>query len=533
MVIKETLGEFFSNRIDRFRHQKAITCLGHSLTYGQVDELSTAFACFLHHQLKLEPGEKLAIQLPNLLQYPVAVLGAIKAGIVIVNTNPLYTARELRHQLKDSGARAILVLRGVSSHLAEVLPHTEIEHVVMTQVGDLHCLPKRWMINAVVNLRDRGIRPVANTGFREALAAGQGLALPQHLTVPESLAVLQYTGGTTGVAKGAMLTHSNLLANLFQVREAFGDYLRDGEEIIVAPLPLYHIFAFMLCMLMGFEIGARVILIPDPRNQKQLVSAIKGLPITFFAGLNTLFNALCRNEQFRQLDFSSLRITISGGMALMRDTAETWEKVTGCKVVEGYGLTETSPVVALNPPREPRLGTVGKILPHTAFRLMADRNTVAEEGQPGELVVRGPQVMRGYWQRPEATAEVLDERGWLHTGDVATVDSDGYLRIVDRIKDMIVVSGFNVYPNEIEDELMKHPDIVECAAIGVPDPESVEAVKLFVVSHNPQLTAAAVKEFARQNLTAYKIPRHIEFIDELPKSNVGKVLRRKLKDINT
>jgi len=531
MLVNETLGDFFARRIEIFQKQPAISCLGHTLTYGEVNELSTDFACFLHHKLGMAAGERLAIQLPNLLHYPVAVLGAIKAGVVIVNTNPRYTARELRHQLNDADVKAILVLRTVSATLAEVIAETSVKHVIIAQVADLHPPMKRCVINAVMAFKDRKIPALPGAiGFRQALRDGKGQVLPKHLTMPDSLAVLQYTGGTTGVAKGAMLSHRNLLSNLLQVREALGETLKEGEEIIVAPLPIYHIFAFMLCMLLGFEIGAKVILIPDPRNQKQMVGALRGQKITFFAGLNTLFNALCRNDAFKRLDFSQLRLTISGGMALMRDTAETWEKVTGCKIVEGYGLTEASPVLALNPPAHPKLGTVGKILPHTEFRLLDADGSDSAPGGRGELAVKGPQVMQGYWKRAEATREILDEEGWLKTGDVAVVDDDGYISIVDRIKDMIVVSGFNVYPNEIEDEISKHPDIIECAAVGVPDADTVEAVKLFVVTSNTDLNASDVKAFARKGLTGYKIPTHIEFIDELPKSNVGKVLRRELKD---
>jgi long-chain acyl-CoA synthetase len=531
MLVSETLGEFFDRRIELFHKLPAVSCLGHTLSYGEVNELATAFACYLHHRLGLEAGDRLAIQLPNLLHYPVAVLGAIKAGVVIVNTNPRYTARELRHQLNDAEVKAVLVLHTVSSTLAEVISETQVKQVIVAQVADLHSPLKRCLINGVMAFKERKIPAIPGAiGFRQALEQGRGLRLPGHLTMPDSLAVLQYTGGTTGLAKGAMLSHRNLLSNLLQVREALGNSLSDGDEIIVAPLPIYHIFAFMLCMLLGFEIGARVILIPDPRNQKQMIAAIKGQKFTFFAGLNTLFNALCRNEAFKSLDFSGLRLTISGGMALMKDTAETWQKVTGCKIVEGYGLTEASPVLALNPPAHPKLGTVGKILPHTEFRLVAGDGVDAAPGERGELVVRGPQVMQGYWKKAEATAEILNGEGWLKTGDVALVDDEGYISIVDRIKDMIVVSGFNVYPNEIEDEISKHPDVVECAAVGVPDADTVEAVKLFVVSSNPDLRAEEVKQFARKGLTGYKIPSHVEFIDELPKSNVGKVLRRELKN---
>ena len=530
MASTDTLSDFFTAKMALFAHRPALTCLGRTLDYRHLDQLSTDLGCFLHHDLGLQPGDKLAIQLPNLLQYPVVVLAAIKAGVVIVNTNPLYTEKELKHQLVDAEVKAIVVLRGLSATLAKVLPQTAVEHVVVTSVADLHGPLKKLLINTALRFKDRGVPAIPGAiQFSEALRRGRGKELPRHLTVPESLAVLQYTGGTTGVSKGAMLNHRNLLSNLNQVRDALGDTLEDGREIIVAPLPIYHIFAFMLCMLLGVDIGARVILIPDPRNQPQFIRALKGVRFTFFAGLNTLFNALCRNEDFRKLDFSGLHVTVSGGMALMKDTAERWEAVTGCKVIEGYGLTEASPVVALNPPRAPRLGTVGLLMPGTHCRLVDSEGNDVPPGAPGELLVKGPQVMKGYWRRPRETAEILDAKGWLHTGDVAVIDEQGYLSIVDRIKDMIVVSGFNVYPNEIEDVISAHPEVVECAAVGVPDEDTVEAVKLFVVSANPALTADDIRQFARQQLTGYKIPRDVAFVEELPKSNVGKVLRKELR----
>ena len=526
------LNAFFSERATTFADKPAFTCLGHSLRYRELERHATDFAGFLQNTLGLEPGDRLAIQLPNLLQYPVIVMAAMKVGLVVVNTNPLYTRRELDHQFSDAGVRAVVVLADLATNVAAVQDDTGVEHVVITEVGDLHPPVKRLAINAVMRLR-RLFKPITRprnvVTFHQALARGR--AAPPRVVErkPEDLALLQYTGGTTGVAKGAMLSHRNLLSNIQQVEDSLGDVLVEGGEILVAPLPIYHIFAFMLCMLLGVGIGARVILIPDPRNLKAFVRELKGLRFTFFAGLNTLFNALCRHPGFRRLDFSELRITVSGGMALTRDTAERWEEVTGCKVVEGYGLTEASPVVAINPVEAPRLGTVGKLLTDTEMRLLDAGGSPVARGKPGELWVRGPQVMSGYWQRPEATREMLDGDGWLHTGDVAVMDDDGYLSIVDRIKDIIVVSGFNVYPNELEDEISKHPDVVECAAVGIADPDTVEAVKLFVVSSNPALTADDIRHFARQNLTGYKVPKYVEFIKELPKSNVGKVLRRELR----
>ncbi|HLS99758.1 MAG: AMP-binding protein [Porticoccaceae bacterium] len=526
------LNAFFAERTATFGEKPALTCLGHSLSYRELDRHATDFAGFLQNSLGLAPGDRIAIQLPNLLQYPVIVMAAMKVGLVVVNTNPLYTRRELDHQFSDAGVRAVVVLADLASNVAAVQDDTGVEHVIITEVGDLHPPFKRFAINAVMKLR-RLPKPMARprnvVSFHDALARGRAAPPREVARQPEDLALLQYTGGTTGVAKGAMLSHRNLLANIQQVEDSLGQVLVEGEEILVAPLPIYHIFAFMLCMLLGVGIGARVILIPDPRNLNAFVRELKGLRFTFFAGLNTLFNALCRHPGFNRLDFSRLRITVSGGMALTRDTAERWERVTGCRIIEGYGLTEASPVVAINPVEAPKLGTVGKLLADTELKLLDANGAEVAQGQPGELWVRGPQVMSGYWQRPDATREMLDENGWLHTGDVAVMDGEGYLSIVDRIKDMIVVSGFNVYPNELEDEISKHPDVVECAAVGIADPETVEAVKLFVVTSNPALTAEDIRHFARQNLTGYKVPKHVEFIKELPKSNVGKVLRRELR----
>ena len=527
------LADFFAECVAKFSDQVAFTCLGHNLTYGQLDDYAQRLAVFFQQHWGLRPGDKLAIQLPNLLQYPIAVLAAMKAGLVVVNTNPMYTRREMAHQFSDAGVRAVVVLADFADKLAGVHSDTGIEHVLVTEVADLHPAPRRWLINGVLRLKRLGRRHPRVSGvvsFPEALARGSGGTLEVPSRGSEDVALLQYTGGTTGVAKGAMLSHGNLLSNIQQVEDALGSALHEGRETMIAPLPVYHIFAFMLCMLLGIGIGARVVLIPDPRKLNRFVRSLRGVPFTFFAGLNTLFNHLCRNRHFRALDFSQLRITVSGGMALTHDTAERWEEVTGCKVIEGYGLTEASPVVAINPVDRPKLGTVGKLLPDTDLRLLDGTGEEVPQGKPGELWVRGPQVMLGYWNRPDETREMLDEQGWLHTGDVAVVDDEGYLSIVDRIKDMIVVSGFNVYPNELENEISRHPDIVECAAVGVPDPDSVEAVKLFVVSSNPALTAEDVQDFARQKLTGYKVPRQVEFVKELPKSNVGKVLRRALRD---
>ncbi|MCK9467991.1 MAG: AMP-binding protein [Porticoccaceae bacterium] len=526
------LKDFFAERAATFADKPALTCLGHTLSYREVDQHASELAGFLQNTLSLQPGDRIAIQLPNLLQYPVAVMAAMKVGLVVVNTNPLYTRRELEHQLSDAEVRAVLVLADLASNVAAVQQSTGVEHVVITEVADLHPPLKRTLINTALGIKrlfKRIAKPNNVTSFRDALALGRKAPYRAVDCQPDDLAVLQYTGGTTGVAKGAMLSHRNLLSNVQQVEDSLEDVLKAGEEVLVAPLPIYHIFAFMLCMMLGVGIGARVVMIPDPRNINAFVKEVKNLPFTFIAGLNTLFNALCRHPGFRALDFSHLRFTVSGGMALTRDTAENWEKTTGCRIVEGYGLTEASPVVALNPVTDPRLGTVGKLLMGTEARLQDGQGNPVPVGEAGELLVRGPQVMMGYWRREEDTRATIDADGWLHTGDVAKLDRDGYLSIVDRIKDMIVVSGFNVYPNELEDEISKHPDIVECAAVSVEDPDTLEAVKLFVVTSNPALTVDEVRQFARRNLAAYKVPKYVEFIDELPKSSVGKVLRKELR----
>lgn len=536
MTDQGTLRDFFEQRCADYADKIAFTCLGHSLRYADLDRHATALAVFLQSDLGLEPGDRIAIQLPNLLQYPVAVVAAIRAGLVVVNTNPLYTERELSHQLRDSGVKAALVMADFAATLATVQNQTDVRHVIVTEAADMHPAPKRFLINGFLRLKrlfksEAKVR--APVRFRDALARGREGELRalsgDSDNDRQSMAVLQYTGGTTGLSKGAMLTHANLLSNVSQVDQHLGHNLSRGEEIMVAPLPVYHIFAFMLTMLLAIDIGARVILIPDPRDQRGFLRALKGVPFTFFAGLNTLFNALCRNPRFRTLNFSHLHITVSGGMALTKAAAERWQQVTGCRIIEGYGLTETSPVVSINPVEAPKLGTVGLLVPDTECRMLDEGGEPVAEGEPGELWIRGPQVMKGYWQQQEATRDMLDDEGWLHTGDIAAMDEDGYLRIVDRLKDMIIVSGFNVYPNELEDAISAHPDVVECAAIGIPDPESVEAVKLFVVTSNPDLSADDIRHFARKTLTAYKVPRHIAFVDDLPKSNVGKVLRKELR----
>jgi long-chain acyl-CoA synthetase len=504
------------------------------MTYGELDQLSADFAAYLQHHTTLAPGDRLVVQLPNLLQYPVILFGALRSGVVIVNTNPLYTGRELEHQLNDSGAKVLVVLANLAKAAESIIDKTQIQHVIITEVCDMHSFPKRQLINGVLRYIKKEVPDVyfpSSIGLRRALSLGRRDTFSETIRGAEDLAFLQYTGGTTGVAKGAMLSQANLLANKSQAIEHWGDSLKEGKEVFLAPLPLYHIYGFTMHCMVLFSLGANSILVPNPRDLKSVIDAFKKNKLTGMVGLNTLFVALARNEQFQALDFSSLEKTISGGMALTEDTANTWEKLTGNSIVEGYGLTETSPIVTSNDPKHPRKNTIGVALPDTELKVINADGEALPSGVAGELCVRGPQVMMGYWQRPEATAEVLTSEGWLRTGDIAVIEDDGYVRIVDRKKDMVIVSGFNVYPNEVENVLVSHPDIVEAAVIGIPDKDSGEIVKAFIVkTEGSALEFDEIKKFCKQTLTAYKVPKLYEFRDELPKSNVGKVLRRELRD---
>ncbi|WP_249977216.1 AMP-binding protein [Vreelandella olivaria] len=532
----DSVTDVFHSAVKRFNDKPAFTCMGKTLTFADLDRLSADFAAWLQHETDLVPGDCIAIQLPNVLQFPVAVFGALRAGLVVVNTNPLYTEREMAHQFKDSNVKAILILANMADKLEKVLDKTDIKHILVTQLGDLHDVPKRWLINAVVKHVKKMVPAYSlpsAVSFRGALKRGASLSHTEVKRGLDDLAVLQYTGGTTGLPKGAMLTHCNLVANMLQARAAIGEHLTDGEELVVAPLPVYHIYTFTVNCLFLMETGNHSLLITNPRDLPSFVKELKGLPFTGFIGLNTLFNALCNREDFKQLDFSKLKLTISGGMALTKAAAQRWEETTGCPIAEGYGLTETSPIVSFNPTDAIQLGTIGKPVAGTSVKVMdADGNDVAL-GEPGELCVQGPQVMKGYWQREEETRNAIDEDGWFHTGDIAVLQEDGYIRIVDRKKDMILVSGFNVYPNEVEDVVAAHPDILEVAAVGVPDENAGEAIKIFVVSKNSQLDAETLRSWCKKELTGYKVPRYVEFRDELPKTNVGKVLRRQLRDQET
>ena len=519
---------------ERFAGKPAFSNLGKTLTYGELYALSGEFAAYLQHNTDLQPGDRIAVQLPNLLQYPVVVFGAMRAGLIVVNTNPLYTAREMEHQFNDSGAKALVCLANMAHLAEEVLPKTGIRHVVVTEVGDMLPTVKRLLVNAVIKHVKKMV-PSYNlpkaVKFNDAMALGRGKAVRESNPAGDDIAVLQYTGGTTGVAKGAMLTHRNIVANMLQCCGLMGTELGVGCETMVAPLPLYHIYAFTFHCMTMMLIGAHNVLITNPRDLPAFVKDLGKYRFSGFVGLNTLFVALCNNDDFRKLDFSSLKATFSGGMALQQVAAERWQQVTGCSICEGFGMTETSPVVSVNPFGGIQIGTIGIPMPSTLCKVIDDEGNDLPIGATGELCVKGPQVMKGYWQRQEATDEVLSADGWLKTGDIGIIQEDGYLRIVDRKKDMILVSGFNVYPNELEDVLATLPGVMQCAAIGVPDDKSGEAIKLFVVvKPGESLTKEQVMQHMHDNVTGYKRPKAVEFRDSLPTTNVGKILRRELRD---
>ena len=534
--------EVFERSCKRFADRPAFSNLGVTLTYAELERHSAAFAAWLQQHTDLKPGDRIAVQMPNVLQYPIAVFGALRAGLIVVNTNPLYTEREMRHQFKDSGARALVYLNMFGKRVQEVLPDTGIEYLIEAKMGDLLPTAKGWLVNTVVDKLKKMVPayhlPQA-VQFKQVLRQGRESS---HKPVPLSLddiAVLQYTGGTTGLAKGAMLTHGNLVANMLQVLACFSQHgpdgqklIKDGQEVMIAPLPLYHIYAFTANCMCMMVTGNHNVLITNPRDISGFIKELGKWRFSALLGLNTLFVALMDHPGFRQLDFSALKVTNSGGTALVKATAERWEALTGCRIVEGYGLTETSPVASTNPYGQlARLGTVGIPVAGTAFKVIDDDGNELPLGERGELCIKGPQVMKGYWQQPEATAQALDAEGWFKTGDIAVIDPDGFTRIVDRKKDMIIVSGFNVYPNEIEDVVMGHPKVANCAAIGVPDERSGEAVKLFVVPREGGLSVDELKAYCKANFTGYKVPKHIVLRESLPMTPVGKILRRELRDI--
>ncbi|QIP55810.1 long-chain-fatty-acid--CoA ligase FadD [Hafnia alvei] len=528
-----SLVEMFEQSVARFADQPAFINMGQVMTFRKLEERSRAFAAYLQNELGLKKGDRVALMMPNLLQYPIALFGVLRAGMVVVNVNPLYTPRELEHQLNDSGASAIVIVSNFAHTLEKVVFNTQVKHVILTRMGDQLSTAKGTLVNFVVKYIKRLV-PKYNLpdaiSFRSALQRGRRQQYIKPDITNNDLAFLQYTGGTTGVAKGAMLTHRNMQANLIQSRAAYGPLLNEGHELVVTALPLYHIFALTVNCLLFIEMGGCNLMITNPRDIPAVVKELSRYPFTALTGVNTLFNALLNNEDFRELDFSTLRLSVGGGMSVQRSVAEKWEKLTGRHLLEGYGLTECAPLVSGNPyDLKHYSGSIGLPVPSTDVRLVDDNGNEVPHGEAGELQVKGPQVMLGYWQRPEATDEILKD-GWLSTGDVVTIDDEGFLRIVDRKKDMILVSGFNVYPNEIEEVVSMHDKVLECAAIGVPNGASGEMVKICVVKKDPSLTRDELIAHCRKHLTGYKVPKKVEFYDELPKSNVGKILRRKLRE---
>jgi len=529
---RQNMADLLDEGFRAYAERPAFENMGTTLSYAEVARLSAQFAAWLRDQ-GLEPGDRVALMMPNLLQYPIAMFGVLRAGLVVVNTNPLYTARELQHQLADSGARAIVILENFAHVLEKIIGQTGIRHVVVTGAGDLLKAPKRYLVNAAVRYLKRDVpayKLAAAVSFNRALEAGARLELSPARRELDDLAFLQYTGGTTGLAKGAMLTHRNLLSNIEQSAQWISA-VGFGRETIITALPLYHVFALTANCMVFFKIGGLNRLITNPRDTKGFVKELQKAPFTAITGVNTLFNALLNTPGFEQTDFSSLKFTLGGGMAVQRTVAEQWKAVTGTTLIEAYGLTETSPAACVNPmDLEDYNGAIGLPIPSTECCVMDEEGNIQGTGEVGELCVRGPQVMKGYWNRPGETEKVLTPEGWFRTGDVARMDERGYFYIVDRKKDMILVSGFNVYPNELEDVIAAHPQVIEVGVIGVADEKSGEAVKAVVVRRDESLSAKALREWCKEQMTGYKVPRYIEFVDELPKTNVGKILRRELRE---
>lgn len=516
----------------RHAERPAFDFLGAVMTYAEWERTSAAFAGFLRDTLRRPAGERIAIMLPNVLAYPVAFLGTLRAGLTVVGVNPLYTPRELVHQLVDSGATTIVIMENFAHKLAGVISETPVEHVIVVRLGHFVPALKRWAFNFANSYLRHAVpawRFDRFTMMQEACARPPSRPLPDPATAPAVPALLQYTGGTTGVAKGAMLSHRNLIANTLQCAAWIGPTVMQGLERVLTPLPLYHIFSLTANMLTFASLGGMNVLIPDPRDIRRLIATMRRTRVTAMSGVNTLFNALANAPEFASLDLSHLKFAIGGGAALQSAVAEHWQALTGTALVEGYGLTEASPVVCINPVLRPKLGTVGLPVPSTEVSVRDDGGHAVGVGEMGEVWVRGPQVMAGYWRRPEETRKTLTPDGWLQTGDIGVIDTDGYVKLLDRKKDMIIVSGFKVFPNEVEDVVAQHPGVLEAAVIGVPDVRSGQAVKLFVVRRDPALNEAALRRYCQDNLTPYKVPRAIEFRDALPKSNIGKILRKELK----
>ncbi len=530
----QSVNQVFAESVKQYGNRPAFQSFGKTISYNETARLINDFASFLQNTLKLPRGTRVAVMMPNLMQYPIALFGILQAGLVVVNTNPLYTPRELEHQLKDSGAEAIVVLENFANTLEMVLPRTQIRHVVIASVGDMFGLLKGGLMNFVLRKIKKAVpeyRIPGSIAFQTALKQGAAQTFSPVNIRREDTALLQYTGGTTGVAKGAVLSHGNICANMQQAAEWIKNKLVPGEEVAIAALPLYHIFALTINLMVFMQAAAKIILIANPRDMQGFIKDLKKEKISVFIGVNTLFNGMVNRPDFAEVDFSSLKLTLGGGMATQKAVAEKWKNLTGTPIVEAYGLTEASPGVCCNPLNIPAYsGGIGLPVPSTEIELRGADGQEVPIGEPGEMWVRGPQVMQGYWNRPEDTAKAIDKRGFLETGDIAVMDENGWFKLVDRKKDLIVVSGFNVYPNEIEEVVAHHPKVLEVACIGVPSEKTGEALKLFVVKKDDSLTADELIAFCRTELTAYKVPKDIEFRDELPKSNVGKILRRELRD---
>lgn len=530
----QSVPDLFNESVHKFRDRDAFVNMGTAISFEDLNYLSADFASFFQNVCGLKKGDRVAIQMPNLLQYPVVLYGALRAGLIVVNTNPLYTAREMKHQFKDAGVKAIVILANSAHLLEQILPETEIETVVVTEVGDMLGFPKSMLINSIVKYVKKMVPayrlPKAYT-FHHALDLGGEKSFTPVKCSPEDIAFLQYTGGTTGVSKGAMLTHRNIIANMLQIYEWMRPLLKEGEETAILALPLYHIFSLTVNGLFMMFIGGTNLMITNPRDIPGFIKTLRKNHFTVFPGLNTLFNGLMNNPDFDKVNWSTLKLSVAGGMALQKAVAEKWMKRTKSLIIEGYGLTETSPVAAANPLNgTDKVGTIGLPLPSTELKLCDENGQDSQGNASGEICIRGPQVMKGYWQRADETALAITKDGWFKSGDIGVMDEEGFFKIVDRKKDMILVSGFNVYPNEIEDVVASHPKVLEVAAIGVPDKNSTEVVKIFVVPRDPSLTIEELLAYCKSNLTNYKQPKHVEFRKELPKTNVGKILRRELRD---
>jgi long-chain acyl-CoA synthetase len=529
----QSVVEVIESGFRQFAHLPAFTNMGTTLTYSDIEEASGRFASFLQNELKLKTGDRVAIMLPNILQYPIALFGILRAGMVVVNVNPLYTARELEHQLKDSGAKTILIMANAAHTLEKIIGHTPIENVIVTEIGDQLSFPKSLIVNFVLKHVKKMVPPFKLKNaikFNKILNTHRSQDFRKAEFNLDHIAFLQYTGGTTGVSKGAMLTHGNIVANICQAKEWLRSSITEGQEIIITPLPLYHIFSLTAnCFIFG-SVGAHNILITNPKDMPGFIKEIKKYPFTAFTGVNTLFNGLLNQPTFKTVDFSHLKISLGGGMAVQKVVAQKWKEVTGVPLIEAYGLTETSPAACINPLNiSDYNGTIGLPICSTVMCIKNDDEQDLRENEIGEICIKGPQVMKGYWNRPDETEKVMTKDGFFKTGDIGFMNSQGFFKIVDRKKDMILVSGFNVFPTEIEEVICCHPKVLECAAIGVPDEQTGEAVKVFIVKKDSTLNESELRKYSSENFTGYKKPKHYEFRADLPKSNVGKILRKDLR----